>query len=323
MTEDYGVPASTILLLRDTPTFEVLMIERHENISFAGGALVFPGGRVDAADKSPEWRAISEGLSEIPEFAASQVAAIREAFEETGVLLARRSSERDFIDGDAAAAFSDRRKPVEDNAALFLDLIRDNELVLACDALFLFAHWCPPVGVHKKRFDTHFFAAPAPPSQRVLEDGNEATEAIWLEPSEAVNFRTNKERKVIFPTAMNLELLNLSDNVADARDFARQRKIERIQPEIRDVDGAPHLCVPDGFSYPRTRESAGNSIARLEYRLFARGGSAAKTTSIGLRSDLLRLRAQPPRRNRVTKITPPTHAGCQGQKIPFRKALLH
>ncbi|MCB2113713.1 MAG: NUDIX domain-containing protein [Parvularculaceae bacterium] len=245
-------PAATVLLLRDEPVFEVLMIERHENSAFAGGALVFPGGRVDPGDRLAEWAELADGLSDDPVFAAAEVAAIREAFEEVGVLLAR-DEKGEPIGADRVQSLNSHRQLVEKDDSLFLELIRRENLRLACDALTLFAHWIAPPGLHR-RFDTHFFAASFPDGQRVLEDGNEATEAVWIEPAAALAARKAGRRKIIFPTACNLGLLTCSPNVGEAISWAREREIRPITPAAEKRGGKIILQIPDGLGYPVTEE---------------------------------------------------------------------
>lgn len=250
MTDD-PIPAATVLLLRDEPAFEVLMIKRHDDVGFAGGAMVFPGGRVDPGDRDPAWIDHADGLD--PALAASQIAAIREAFEETGVLLARPRGAGAPVDPDRAEALSPWRREVEADDAKFLDLIRREDLVLAADALTLFAHWVAPPGLHR-RFDTLFFAARCPPGQRALEDGNEATETLWTRPADAVEARRRGTRKIIFPTVRNLELLGCSRSCDEVFEAARKRPIAPIQPEPATIDGVACLTIPDGQGYPVTAE---------------------------------------------------------------------
>jgi len=250
--QDAAAPAATVLLLRDLPQFEVLMIARHENSAFAGGALVFPGGRVDPGDKLPEWRNFARGLDGDDHVAASQVAAIREAFEEAGVLLAR-DAKGAFATGERILSINDWRSRIENNDLLFMDLIRRENLVLACDELKLFAHWIAPPGLHR-RFDTLFFAAEFPDGQNVLEDGNEATEALWIAPSDALTARASGERKIIFPTACNLGLLGQSASVREVFDYAAVRQIRPVTPTLIKKDGKPFLQIPDDLGYPVIEE---------------------------------------------------------------------
>ncbi|MBI1392089.1 MAG: NUDIX hydrolase [Alphaproteobacteria bacterium] len=253
-----SVPAATILLLRDAGPMErrhleVVMVERHRDIGFAGGALVFPGGRIDPTDRSPEWRSMASGLDSDALIAAGQIAAIREAFEEVGVILARRRGAEEFLDAEAATALADWRARSERDDAAFLEMATVEGLVLACDALSLFAHWVPPAGLHK-RFDTLFFIAAAPVGQTICQDGFEATEAIWIRPAKAIEDGAAGRRKVIFPTARNLELLGLSAYTDEALIDARRRNIRRVQPRVLERDGVSYLTIPDDLGYPVTEE---------------------------------------------------------------------
>lgn len=250
---DAAAPAATVLLLRDRPKFEVLMISRHEKSAFAGGALVFPGGRLDPGDYLPEWRDVAKGLDDDIHVAASQVAAIREAFEEAGVLLARDAS-GDIVTGERILTINDWRRRIENDDLLFMDLIKRERLILACDELKLFAHWIAPPGLHR-RFDTLFFAAKFPDGQDVLEDGNEATEALWIAPTDALAARASGERKIIFPTACNLGLLNRSASVREVFEYAAVRAIRPVTPTLIKKGGKPFLRIPDDLGYPVIEES--------------------------------------------------------------------
>lgn len=253
MTNDTPIPAATVILLRDRPQFEALMIARAERSSFAGGALVFPGGRVDPGDADPQWPNHATGLATDPVIAAGQVAAIREAFEEAGVLIARGARGALLTAGEVAA-LAPWRANVERDDALFLSLVRNQGLTLAADQLTLFAHWIAPPGLHK-RFDTLFFAAAFPEGQEVLEDGDEATEAVWISPSAALAARASGERKIIFPTLRNIELLGVSASTSEALAYARRRSIRPVTPEPRMRDGAMYLTIPDDLGYPVTEEA--------------------------------------------------------------------
>ncbi len=245
-------PAATVLLLRDRPQFEVLMVARHENSVFAGGALVFPGGRVDPGDRAAEWRACSVGLSADDVTAAAQVAAIRETFEEAGVLLAIDASGRP-ISGDHARRLAGLRGSVEADDSLFLDLVKREGLKLRCDALCLFSHWIAPPGLHR-RFDSLFFAAAFPAGQGVIEDGSETTEALWIAPQEALDARQRGERKIIFPTACNLSLLARSKSADEVAALAATRAIRPITPEVVKKADGPWLRIPGDLGYPITEE---------------------------------------------------------------------
>ena len=164
------------MLLRDGPAgLETFMVVRHHQIEFASGALVFPGGRMEAADaelavaaRAERGGAVSDRvLQETDPLAPFKVAAIREAFEECGVLIARARGEDGLVPAGRAASL--------DRAAPFGELLAREALVPALDLLVPFAHWITPVFL-PKRFDTRFFLALAPPGQALAHDGREAVE---------------------------------------------------------------------------------------------------------------------------------------------------
>ncbi len=248
-----AIPAATIILLRDEPRFETLMVVRHANIAFAGGAMVFPGGRIDTGDHAPNWRDHCDGVDQAPEEQfAPRVAAIREAFEETGVLLARRGGA--MIGADEAAALGPWRLRVEKNDALFLEMIAGEGLRLASDELHFFARWRPPAGVGHRRYDTWFFAARTPEAQIAEADGGEATHVVWAPPSVMLADRDAGKRKMIFPTSRNVELLNVSASSDDVFRFAKERTIRLVEPRVVERDGARFLTIPDDMGYPVTEE---------------------------------------------------------------------
>ncbi|MEM8771099.1 MAG: NUDIX domain-containing protein [Pseudomonadota bacterium] len=247
------IPAATILLLRETPQLEVLMIERHAETPFAGGAMVFPGGRIDPGDTDHAWAEHCDGWAQTPsEERAPRIAAIREAFEEAGILLASRNG--DQLDDADMALLDPWRTRIEKDDALFLTLIKQENLHLLLDKLCLFARWEPPAGVTHRRYHTWFFAAPAPIGQKASEDGNEATEAVWLSPQTALDARDDGERKMIYPTSRNVELLTLSQTVDEVFENAAGRKIETISPTIIERNGQQLLTIPNHLGYPITEE---------------------------------------------------------------------
>ncbi len=254
MSVDKAIPAATILLLRDEPAFEVLMIERHADIKFAGGAMVFPGGKIDDHDAAPAWAEHCSGLGGYdPAEHAPRIAAIREAFEETGIMLARDAAGA-MIDDRCTQALDHWRGVVENDASKFLALVQAENMRLACDALRLFARWQPPKEARHQRYHTWFFAAKTPVGQLAREDGNEATEVLWTTPQDVLDARNRGERKMIFPTTRNVELLNVSRNAEEVLDFASRRIIESVEPKIVERDGRGYVTIPDHLSYPVTEE---------------------------------------------------------------------
>lgn len=251
--QDNAIPAATIILLRDAPQFQALMVERHQGIAFAGGALVFPGGRIEASDADPRWAGHCDGLGDAPpEQRAPRIAAIREAFEETGLLLARQDGNP--CAGAQAAALHDMRAIVERDDTAFLPMVEAHGLRLAADLLHLFARWRPPAGVAHRRYDTWFFAAAAPPDQTAHADGGEATEIVWTTPHAALDAAREGRRRMIFPTARNVELLAMSGSADDVRAHAAARSIRLVEPRIEMCDDGAWLTIPDDLGYPVTRE---------------------------------------------------------------------
>jgi len=216
-------PASTILLLRDGAAgLEVFMVVRNQAIDFAGGALVFPGGRVEEADAR---------LGE-----AFRIAAIREAFEESGILLAKR--------GDALLA--EHSLPREGD---FHALLAEHGLEPATEALVHFAHWITPEDM-PKRFDTHFFAAHAPAQQIGSHDGGEAVESLWIHPARAVEEADAGQRTLVFATRLNL--LKLARFTTAAQALAECGPVVTVRPEPFSDEHGRWIRIPEEAGYGGT-----------------------------------------------------------------------
>jgi len=245
-------PASTILLLRDSADgFDVFMMVRHYQIEFASGALVFPGGSVDAGDRDiigrPELYCCADDTGDPAlEF---RIAAIRETFEESGILLARpRGSDRLVAASRAAEIEAAHRTALCENKIGFAQILADSELVLALDLLVPYAHWITPEKL-PKRFDTWFFLAEAPPEQLGMHDGKESTDSIWLSPREALDGGDNGRFTLPFPTTRNLIRLGKQPNVRQALDDSRGRPVVTVMP-IMSRDGDKRLLrIPAEAGY--------------------------------------------------------------------------
>jgi 8-oxo-dGTP pyrophosphatase MutT (NUDIX family) len=223
------------MLMRDGPTgLEVFMVVRHHEIDFASGALVFPGGRTEAADAelAREANSFADGIDETAR--ALRIAAIREAFEECGVLLARPKGEGRIVPAERARAL--------DRSAPFADLMAREGLTPATDALVPFARWITPAFL-PKRFDTHFFLALAPPDQALAHDGREAVDSIWISPNAALAEQGGRF-KLLFPTVRNLWKLARHADAASALGAARAAPVVTVVPERTEVDGGPGLRIP-------------------------------------------------------------------------------
>lgn len=252
---DVLAPSATTLLVRDAPGLEVLMVERHHQIDFASGALVFPGGKTAPADSDPHWEHHCDGGWEGAE-RATRIAAVREAFEESGVLLARpagaRGADRPLASADQVAPLAELRDAISKDATLLLPAIENARLVLALDALVPFAHWITPKGV-PKRFDTHFFIAHAPEGQLAAHDGWETVDAVWITPNEALAAAREGRRKMVFPTRLNVEMLAHSRTAEEAMHAARSRKIVTVEPVITRGPEGNFLNIPAEAGYSVSR----------------------------------------------------------------------
>jgi len=247
-----ALPAATILLVRDEPAFEVLMVKRHHQIDFASGALVFPGGKTHAGDHDPAWegRTIGWAASE-PLDRPLRIAAVREAYEETGILLARHADGAPFRGDERAAPARDE---VAHDRRAFVDLVTQLDVKLDLDALTVFARWITPA-MMPKRFDTWFYIAAAPTDQLALCDGWETVDAEWVEPAEALRLAAAGERKVIFPTRMNLQLLAEAQGAVDAVRRAKARTLVTVEPQAIDTPAGRALTIPPDAGYGAVTES--------------------------------------------------------------------
>ncbi|HEX3919933.1 MAG TPA: NUDIX hydrolase [Caulobacteraceae bacterium] len=239
-------PAATILMLRDEPAFEVLMVKRHHQIDFAAGAIVFPGGKTHAGDDDPAWedRTLGWGGS-LPHKRPLRIAAIREAYEEAGILLARHLDGAPFRGDDRAAA---AREDVGKDRRPFLDLINELDLYLDLEALTVFARWITPP-ISPRRFDTWFYVARAPADQLALCDGQETVDAEWIQPAEALRLGEAGERTVIFPTRMNLKLLAEATSAEDAMQRSKARELVTVEPKVVEKNGERVLTLPPNAGY--------------------------------------------------------------------------
>jgi 8-oxo-dGTP pyrophosphatase MutT (NUDIX family) len=248
-------PAATILLLRDQPQFEVLMVKRHHQIDFASGALVFPGGKSHAGDHDPAWADHVLGWESYEaEQRGLRIAAIREVFEEAGILLAKR---RDGAPIGGEACPMDVRQAVDAGATAFLEVVRDLGARLDLDALTTFARWITPAVV-PKRFDTWFYVVRAPDDQLAACDGRETVDAEWIPPAEALRLAEAGERKVIFPTRMNLKLLAEAGGAEDAVQRAAARSLVTVQPEVQERPHGRVLVLPPDAGYGAVEERLEN-----------------------------------------------------------------
>ena len=237
-------PAATVLLLRDGQDGpEVFMVVRHQSLAGFGGACVFPGGRVDEADHRLAASHHDFGLP--PDSLPFRIAAIRETFEEAGVLLARPEGSDQLIAGARLTALADTRKAVHASADEFAALIARERLHLALDLLIPYAHWITPV-VRPKRYDTHFFVLAAPDDHMPDHDGAESVGSLWITPRQMLAEAKAGKMRVEFATRMNLRPLLDAGSVEAALADARTRRIVTVLPEVSS-DEIARLPLEAGY----------------------------------------------------------------------------
>jgi 8-oxo-dGTP pyrophosphatase MutT (NUDIX family) len=230
-------PAATVLLLREGAAGpEVFMVVRHAEIAFAGGALVFPGGRVDPGD-----RVLAEAHGLGAEAGALRFAALRETFEESAILLVQ----------DAAPDLATRRTwqaAACGGQTGFGALLAELAMTPAPEALVPFAHWITPPE-RPKRFDTHFFLAVAPAGQEAAHDGREAVDSVWIAPAAALAEADQGLRKLVVATRLNLMRLARFGSVAAILEHAAATPVVTIRPRATTTSEGRlmHLPIEAGY----------------------------------------------------------------------------
>lgn len=240
--------AATVVLLRDSPAGpEVYLLRRKASMAFAAGAYVFPGGSVDPRDTDraltwagPSPAAWARALGSDERTARGLVcAAVRETFEESGVLLAGPGPEAVVADTTGADWEADRLALI-DRTLSFADFLARRDLVLRTDLLTAWAHWVTPE-VEPRRFDTRFFVAALPAGQRTREVGGEADQVCWSRPAWALEQARAGKIFLMPPTYTTLrELAAYPDSTAV---LAAEREIVRVLPRVVEVDGEVRLVV--------------------------------------------------------------------------------
>ncbi|TNE39803.1 MAG: NUDIX hydrolase [Alphaproteobacteria bacterium] len=246
------VPAATILLVRDnseTSELEVFMVVRHHQIDFASGALVFPGGKTSVGDQDPRLRDLCDGADALDDMQlALAVSAIREAFEESGVLLARPVGDSGYVSPSRLEPLEGCRKLLDRGELAMVDFLEEHELRLALDALVPFAHWITP-DFMPKRFDTHFYVAIAPSDQIAVHDGGEAVDSVWLNPNRAIEEADEGKWTIIFPTRLNVDKLGRSASAVAAIETARSSSIVTVLPQVIKRGDQAYLQIPEEAGY--------------------------------------------------------------------------
>lgn len=275
--------AATVMLVRDQPDLHVFMQRRSLEADFVGGAYVFPGGSLDPADRDPLLFSRCYGCDDT---GASRllgapsgglgfwVAAIRESFEEAGVLLARSAitgAPLDLDEPGVAARLDAARGALCAGERSFVDVVTGENLLLDAGALHLFSHWITPAAM-PRRYDTWFFVAEAPSGHAYVHDDGEAVASTWIRPADAVERGKRGEFEIIFPTLRNLQALSRFETADALVDAVRSATdVSTTQPRIvADGNGVRILLPGDPGFYDASESPDGelplDALKTLEHR---------------------------------------------------------
>ncbi|MXO85906.1 NUDIX domain-containing protein [Altererythrobacter aurantiacus] len=242
------IPAATLVIFRNgriDERPEILMVVRSRRMSFAGGAAVFPGGRVDEAD-----RVLARSIAhqwEDDDQAAHRICAIRETLEETGLAIGFREaiSAQDAEKARRMLLTEEALQPVLDRFGWTLDL----------DALTPFARWLPRGITAHRVFDTWFYLADTGTGNvEITVDATENTRLFWVSAQAALDMAESGEISIIFPTRRNLERLAQFDSYAAAKAQAERIPVRTITPQTVQIGDRQRLTIPEGLGYPITSE---------------------------------------------------------------------
>jgi 8-oxo-dGTP pyrophosphatase MutT (NUDIX family) len=286
-------PAASLVLLRDVPVagglwrMEVFLMKRHSASKVLGGAYVFPGGKLDADDRAlvlseqlvqsaKELHAQLQEPDQSHEGAAAlYVAALREAFEECGVLFVKREQ------GDKAIDFLQAAKRLNaqvQQGVPFSKALLDLEVLLDTQALVPWSRWITPKTptVSNQRFDARFFIGMMPKDQTALHDDVETTHSTWISPKEALESYCNKEIELAAPQIMSLIGLSRFVSTAEVLAHAKAQRPPLIEPHSTTIDGVRAVCFPGDALHP-----VGDKILHGPTRLWFKEGRFEPTGGLG------------------------------------------
>ena len=251
MTTDASppIPAATVVVMRECvgSAPELLMLERSSAMRFAGGALVFPGGRIDPAD-----HALAAVGGEANDDRVARIAAIRETIEEAGVALG-------LTPAPDAGGLARLRRALIDGATLG-DVLRAEGLALDVTQLVPFARWLPR-GMPHRIFDTRFYLARMPDgAPDPIVDATENTRLFWMSARDVLDEAAAGRATIIFPTRRNLERLATYASFDEAAADAALYPIGPITPWVATHPDGDRLCIPEGIGYPVTWERVGTAL---------------------------------------------------------------
>lgn len=292
-------PAATVILARDvTDGIEVLMLKRTTEVVFAKGMHVFPGGALDPDDHHEDIAARCTGLNDQKASEllgldkgglAFWVAAVRECFEEAGLLLGYKSDKQIFsFDQTEANRLAALRADFTKDKLSFIEIIKQLQLQVATDQIHYFSHWLTQAG-RPKRYDTRFFVARAPAQQIPMQDNSETVAHLWVRPGEALEMGKVGDLNLMFPTIKTLEALARFNCVEDLLAYARSaRKMPTMHPKSGlDKSGATQALIPGDPGYAELLKLDPNNSG--QQRIYIEPGLP---TQIG--DDIVRLTAANP-----------------------------
>lgn len=291
-------PAATVMVVRNgrhhEAPLEVLMLRRNARSEFVGGAHVFPGGAVDPADGGPDAEAVCIGDDPTASAVlgleagglAYWVAAVRECFEEAGILLAVRQGGEpvSLEDPTAAARFAEHRLALNQGTRSFPEVCRQEGLRVPVAQIHYFAHWITPVGL-PRRYDTRFFVTAAPPGQTPAHDDRETVADVWIRPGDALDRHRAGEMELILPTVCNLQAIGRFPSAEDL--FAAAAAAGSVAPVtprmVEDAEGL-RLLLPGDPGYEElapARAATPETVAAATRAASARANRTGRTPAPG------------------------------------------
>lgn len=247
------VPAATVMLLRDgADGLEVFMVTRHPAMWFSS-ALVYPGGKLDPSDTDPRLVELCRSASDLTaDQVALRICAIRETFEESGILLACERDSGVLVNGVRGAQLEQRyRAGIHTGKITLYDMAKAENLTLADDHLVPFAHWITPKEF-PRRFDTHFYLARTPADQSASHDDHEAADSIWVRPAVAIAEAEAGDHALMLVTRVNLAKVGRSRTTQEALDAARAATIVTVNPPVDIQEQGVTYYLPEEAGYGLT-----------------------------------------------------------------------
>jgi 8-oxo-dGTP pyrophosphatase MutT (NUDIX family) len=254
------VDACTVVVAREGmpagEPWQVFMVRRHVRSDFAADVFVFPGGKVDAGDRDPELLRLVDGHpsplpegADIREWTVYGMTAIREMFEEAGILLAR-SEDGTPLDllTERAERFDKYRLQIQAGAVTMLDMARTEKLRFMGDALHPLSRWVTPESF-PRRFDTRFFVARMPERQLPIHDRAETTESTWIAPDEALDRYDEGSFPLVYATEMHLRRMEDYETVDDLIASIDSTDLSPVMPKPITRDGVEEFLLPGDPGY--------------------------------------------------------------------------